>query len=82
MVFDMEEFVIFESHPSIVDILHLDTPIVIVWTFVIGSFSLIEMFIRVLFIYYVRYKAPKNRPINEMIFFDQVIKMNVKCYFL
>ena len=70
----MEQIVIYESDPSIVDILHLDTPIVILLTFVIGLICLIEIFIRVLFIYYVRYKAPKNRPINEMIFFDQVIK--------
>ena len=74
MLFDMEQIVIYESEPSIVDILHLDTPIVILLTFVIGLICLIEIFIRVLFIYYVRYKAPKNRPINEMIFFDQVIK--------
>ena len=74
MSFDMEQIIIYESDPSIVDILHLDTPIVILLTFVIGLICLIEIFIRVLFIYYVRYKAPKNRPINEMIFFDQVIK--------
>ena len=74
MSFDIEQIIIYESDPSIVDILHLDTPIVILLTFVIGLICLIEIFIRVLFIYYVRYKAPKNRPINEMIFFDQVIK--------
>ena len=38
----------------------------------IGVTALIGFIIRMLFLYYIRYEAPKDRPINTLIFYDQV----------
>ena len=73
MLFEKEEIQIFESNESNVNILHLNYFTSIVLALVVGTISFIEIFIKGLFMYYVKYKAPKDRPINKMIFFDQVI---------
>ena len=39
---------------------------------VIGVTALIGFIIRMLFLYYICYQAPKDRPINTLIFYDQV----------
>ena len=43
-------------------------------TLVLGSISLTGLIIKGIFIYYINYAAPKERPINNMVFFDQVSK--------
>ena len=43
-------------------------------TLVLGSVSLTGLIIKGIFIYYINYAAPKERPINNMVFFDQVSK--------
>ena len=73
MSFDKEEILIFESNLSNVNILHLGSLASIVLALVITLISMIEYFIKGLFIYYVKYNAPENRAINKMILYDQVI---------
>ena len=73
MLFQKEEIQIIKSNESNVNILHLNSFTSIALAVVVGTISLIEIFIKGLFMYYVKFKAPKDRPINKMIFFDQVI---------
>ena len=74
MTFIQDEILIFESNKSVVRMLHLDSfTAIVVATILIGINSFIGISIKGLFMYYVQYKAPKNRPINRMILFDQVI---------
>ena len=40
---------------------------------VISIVALVGIIIRGLFIYYVKYAAPKERPINTLMLYDQVI---------
>ena len=40
---------------------------------VISIVALVGIIIRCLFIYYVKYAAPKERPINTLMLYDQVI---------
>ena len=44
---------------------------IVVSTFLI-LFTLVGLSIKGLFLYYLQYKAPKNRPINTLMWFDQV----------
>ena len=69
----LEEIQIFESKLSVVNMLHMNNATAIVSAIIIGAISLIGILIKAFFVYYVRYKAPKDRPINTMIFFDQVM---------
>ena len=69
---ETEDIQIIESKQSNVAILHLNSFISITLAIAIGIMSFIGISIKGLFMYYVRYKAPKDRPINRMIFFDQV----------
>ena len=74
MTFVQDEILIFESNKSVVRLLHLGSfTAIAVATILIGINSFIGISIKGLFMYYVQYKAPKNRPINRMILFDQVI---------
>ena len=73
MSVDKKGIQIIESQQSYVTILHLDSFISIALVLAIGMISLVGIFIKGLFIYYIRFEAPKDRPINRMIFFDQVI---------
>ena len=67
-----EEIIIYEFDFSAVNMLHLNTATAMVSAIIIGIISLIGILIKAFFMYYVQYKAPKDRPINRMIFFDQV----------
>ena len=70
----MDEIQIFESNKSVVSMLHLDSvTLLVVSALMTGIDTFIGLFIKGLFIYYVQYEAPKDRPINRMILFDQVI---------
>ena len=69
---ETEDIQIIESKQSNVAILHLNSFISITLAIAIGIMSFIGISIKGLFMYYVQYKAPKDRPINRMIFFDQV----------
>ena len=73
----MEEIYIIKSKLSNVTILHLNSFISTALALVIGIISFIGISIKVLFMYYVKYKAPKDRPINKMIFFDQVRRSGI-----
>ena len=73
MSFAKEEIKIVESNLSHVYILHLDPYSSIGLAFCIGIISFFGIFIKGLFLYYVKCKAPKDRPINNMIFLDQVL---------
>ena len=77
MLVDMEEIYIIKSKLSNVTILHLNSFISTALALVIGIISFIGISIKVLFMYYVKYKAPKDRPINKMIFFDQVRRSDI-----
>ena len=77
MLVDMEEIYIIKSKLSNVTILHLNSFISTALALVIGIISFIGISIKVLFMYYVKYKAPKDRPINKMIFFDQVRRSGI-----
>ena len=68
-----DEIQILESNLSYVTILHLNPLNSIALAFVVGIISLIGILIKCLFMYYAKYKAPKDRPINRMIFLDQVM---------
>ena len=72
MLVDMEKIYILKSDLSNVTILHLNSFISTALALVIGIISFVGISIKILFMYYVKYKAPKDRPINKMIFFDQV----------
>ena len=63
---------IIKSVKSVVNVLHLNQITAMAYAFGIGICFLIGLFIRGLFIYYVKYKAPNDRPINKMILYDQV----------
>ena len=43
---------------------------------VISIVALVGIIIRCLFIYYVKYAAPKERPINTLMLYDQVRNMH------
>ena len=77
MPVDKKEIQIIESQQSNVTILHLNSFISTALALVIGIISFIGISIKVLFMYYVKYKAPKDRPINKMIFFDQVRRSDI-----
>ena len=72
-----DEIQIYGFSRSVVHMLHLDSITAIVFAVLIGLVSLIGIVIKGFFMYYVRHKAPKDRPINRMIFFDQVITHKV-----
>ena len=67
-----EEIQIIESTQSNVTVLHLDSFFSIALALTLGIISFIGIFIKGLFVYYIKYKASKDRPINRMIFVDQV----------
>ena len=75
-----QEIQIIESMQSYAPILHLDSFFSIALALALGIISLIGIFIKGLFLYYIKYKAPKDRPINRMIFVDQVSNHQSKLY--
>ena len=77
MSVDKQEIQIIESEQSNVTIFHVDSFISIALAFAVGMISFISIFIKGLFIYYIKCKAPKDRPINKMIFFDQVRRSGI-----
>ena len=44
----------------------------------LGSIAITGLIIKGVFIYYIKYAAPKERPINNMVFYDQVSKIEKK----
>ena len=72
MSVDKNEFQIIEFKQSNVFILHLNSFAAIALALVLGIIYYIGIFIKGLFVYYVKCKAPKDRPINRMILIDQV----------
>ena len=68
----MFEIKVFEIHKSVVNMLHLNRITAITSAILLVLFTLVGLFIKGLFMHFVQFKAPKDRPINKMIFYDQV----------
>ena len=68
----MFEIKVFEIHKSVVNVLHLNRITANTYVILLVFFNLVGLFIKGLFMYFVQFKAPKDRPINKMIFYDQV----------
>ena len=62
-----------DLEPSNVNLYELTSLETVGTVFAIGTIALIGLMIRMFFMYYIRYEAPKDRPINTLIFYDQVI---------
>ena len=67
-----ESIHVYESSVSIDDVLDVGLVGGIGLTIFLGSISTAGLIIKGIFIYYIKYAAPKERPINNMIFCDQV----------
>ena len=67
-----ESIQVYESSISIDDVLDVGLVGGIGLTIFLGSISTAGLIIKGIFIYYIKYAAPKERPINNMVFFDQV----------
>ena len=61
-----------ESEPSEVEILDLERWEGIGIALGIGLIAFTGFLVRGLFIYYLKYEAPKDRPINSLMFHEQV----------
>ena len=71
-MFGNESIVVFESLVEIDEVLDVGIAGSIGLTLLLGSITATGLFIKGIFIYYIKYAAPKERPINNMIFYDQV----------
>ena len=58
--------------PSSLDVLNIDGWQAISLTIGIGFIAIIGLIARGLFIYFLTYEAPKDRPINVLMFEEQV----------
>ena len=58
--------------PSSLDVLNIDSWQAISLTIGIGFIAIIGLIARGLFIYFLTYEAPKDRPINVLMFEEQV----------
>lgn len=67
-----ESIQVYESSISIDDVLDVGLVGGIGLTIFLGSISTAGLIIKGIFIYYIKYAAPKERPINNMVFCDQV----------
>ena len=67
-----DEIQIIELDQSVVSMLHLGFITTVISAILIGVDSFVGIYIKGLIMYYVKYKAPKDRPINRMILLDQV----------
>ena len=67
-----ESIHVYESSVSIDDVLDVGLVGGIGLTIFLGSISTAGLIIKGIFIYYIKYAAPKERPINNMVFCDQV----------
>ena len=67
-----ESIHVYESSVSIDDVLGVGLVGGIGLTIFLGSISTAGLIIKGIFIYYIKYAAPKERPVNTMIFYDQV----------
>ena len=72
MMLDNETICLQDLEPSNVKLYGLTSLETIGTVFAIGTIALIGLMIRMFFMYYIRYEAPKDRPINTLIFYDQV----------
>ena len=73
MLLDNETICISDLEPSNVKLYELTSLETVGTVFAIGTIALTGLMIRMFFMYYIRYEAPKDRPINTLIFYDQVI---------
>ena len=74
MILDNETIFLSYLEPSNVKLYELTSLETVGTVIAIGTIALTGLMIRLSFMYYIRYKAPKDRPINTLIFHDQVRK--------
>lgn len=67
-----ETIVVFESKLSTPEVLQMGTCNGISFAIGLVILAFAAIFIKCLFIYYIRYHAQKDRPINDLIKYDQV----------
>ena len=67
-----ESIVVCQSSVEIDEVLDVGMAGGIGITLFLGSITATGLIIKGIFIYYIKYAAPKERPINNMIFYDQV----------
>ena len=78
---DNETICIVESEPSDVKILNIGILKGTGIAMAIGMIAFIGFVARGLFIYYLKYEAPKDRPINRLMFHDQVrLHSSLNCF--
>ena len=69
-----ESIYVCESSASIDEVLDVGLAGGIGLSLFLGSIATAGLIIKGIFIYYIKYAAPKERPINTMVFCDQVDK--------
>ena len=67
-----ETIVVLNSKLSTPEVLQIGTCYGISFAIGLVVLAMAAIFIKCLFIYYIRYHAPKDRPINDLIKYDQV----------
>ena len=67
-----ESIVVCQSSVEIDDVLDVGVAGSIGLMLFLGSITATGLIIKGIFVYYIKYAAPKERPINNMIFYDQV----------
>ena len=71
-MFPNETICILESEYSGQEIQNVGTWISIGIAMIVGIIAIIGLVVRGFFIYYIKYEAPGDRPINSLILSDQV----------
>ena len=69
-----ESIVVCQSSEEIDEVLDVGAAGSIGLTFFLGSITATGLIIKGIFVYYIKCAAPKERPINNMILYDQVSK--------
>ena len=77
-----ETICVVESESSDVEILNIGILEGLGIALGIGLIAFIGFVARVLFIYYLKYEAPKDRPINSLMFDDQVGYHSLLIFFI
>ena len=73
-----ESIVIYESSDFTDEVLDIGLLGGIGLSILLGSVATSGLITKGIFIYYIQYAAPKERPINNMIFYDQVSTLSPK----
>ena len=74
-MFPNETICVLESGYSGQDIYNVEPRNGITASIAVGTISVLGLVIKGLFIFYIKYEAPRERPINYMILSDQVSQL-------